>query len=182
MFKRPARASLAPRAAAAAPPAPALPRPAADAAQRPRDGLLRPDAVAGRLGVAKATHATWRGTGAGPAFVRLSHKTVRYQAAAVEKFIANETVQNLGVNKASKEPQCQGRYGRSGLDGRDAIECHRCADRSKWHGPVVHPQVLDGLVGDGDTVGVAREIGEHGLWSAEWSLGVDHPPHPPSRR
>ena len=30
-------------------------------------------------------------------------------------------------------------------------------------------------VGDGDAVGIAREIGEHGLGSGEGSLGVDHP-------
>jgi hypothetical protein len=30
-------------------------------------------------------------------------------------------------------------------------------------------------VGDGDTVGVAREIGQHGLGSTERPLGIDHP-------
>ncbi len=30
-------------------------------------------------------------------------------------------------------------------------------------------------VGDGDAVGVAGEIGEHGLGSGEGTLGVDHP-------
>ena len=30
-------------------------------------------------------------------------------------------------------------------------------------------------VGDGDAVGVARQIGQHGLWPAERALGVDHP-------
>src|SRR5437016_14653371 len=30
-------------------------------------------------------------------------------------------------------------------------------------------------VGDGDAVGIAREIGQYGLWPAERSLGVDHP-------
>jgi hypothetical protein len=30
-------------------------------------------------------------------------------------------------------------------------------------------------VGDGDTVGIARQIGQHGLWAAERTLGIDHP-------
>src|ERR1700676_430826 len=31
------------------------------------------------------------------------------------------------------------------------------------------------LIGDGDPVGVAREIGEHHFWAGERRLGVDHP-------
>src|ERR1700738_663562 len=30
-------------------------------------------------------------------------------------------------------------------------------------------------VGDGDAVGIARQIGQHGLWPAEWALGIDDP-------
>ena len=30
-------------------------------------------------------------------------------------------------------------------------------------------------VGDGDAVGIARQIGQHGLGSAEWALCVDDP-------
>ena len=30
-------------------------------------------------------------------------------------------------------------------------------------------------VGDGDAVGVARQIGQHGLWPAERALGIDDP-------
>ena len=30
-------------------------------------------------------------------------------------------------------------------------------------------------VGDGDAVGIARQIGQHGLWPAERALGVDDP-------
>jgi len=36
-------------------------------------------------------------------------------------------------------------------------------------------------VGDRDAVGVARQIGEHGLRSGERSLGVDEPPRRPER-
>ena len=49
--------------------------------------------------------------------------------------------------------------------------------------PVVLPPEGDALlvecdqaaVGDGDTVGIAREIGQHGLGTTERSLAVDHP-------
>ena len=37
-------------------------------------------------------------------------------------------------------------------------------------------------VGDRDAVGVAREIGEHGLWAGERALGVDDPFRSPQRR
>ena len=33
----------------------------------------------------------------------------------------------------------------------------------------------EAVIRDGDAVGVARQIGEHGLGPAEWLLGVDHP-------
>ena len=36
-------------------------------------------------------------------------------------------------------------------------------------------------VRDGDPVGVAREIGEHGLGAGERRLGIDHPPLLPDR-
>ncbi len=63
------------------------------------DGL-RPNAVAGRFGVAKATLATWRGTGAGRAIVRLSHEAARYQAAEVEKFIADRVRATTAAERA----------------------------------------------------------------------------------
>ena len=30
-------------------------------------------------------------------------------------------------------------------------------------------------VGDGDTVRIARQISQHGFWTAEWSLRIDDP-------
>ena len=36
-------------------------------------------------------------------------------------------------------------------------------------------------VGDGDAVGVARQVGEHGLRPGEGALGVDEPAHPLQR-
>ena len=50
-------------------------------------------------------------------------------------------------------------------------------------GPVVLPFKGDAIVitgdkaaiGDGDTVGVSTEIGEHGLGSGEGAFGIDHP-------
>jgi len=41
-----------------------------------------------------------------------------------------------------------------------------------------HATVIGGeepAIGDGDAVGVARQIGEHGARSAERTLGIDHP-------
>ena len=31
------------------------------------------------------------------------------------------------------------------------------------------------MIGDGDAVGVARQVGQHGVRSAERLLGIDHP-------
>src|ERR1700686_2467484 len=50
-------------------------------------------------------------------------------------------------------------------------------------GAIILPLEGDGVaverdqaaVGDGDAVGVARQIGEHRLRPAEWTLSVDHP-------
>ena len=38
--------------------------------------------------------------------------------------------------------------------------------------PVVGDQPA---VGDGDAVGIARQIGQNGLWAAERTLGIDDP-------
>jgi hypothetical protein len=43
--------------------------------------------TARRLGVSPKALERWRGTGAGPAFVRLSRKTIRYRAEHVEAFV-----------------------------------------------------------------------------------------------
>ena len=71
--------------AAAAPPSPSgmlrEPAPAGG-------GLLTPEQVALRLGVSAAVLERWRGTRAGPAFVRLSSKTIRYRAEDVEGFVS----------------------------------------------------------------------------------------------
>jgi hypothetical protein len=73
-----------------------LTRPAAPAPERagaPRepspDGgdLLTSAETAQRLGVSSKALERWRGTGAGPAFVRLSRKTIRYRAEHVEAFV-----------------------------------------------------------------------------------------------
>ena len=37
-------------------------------------------------------------------------------------------------------------------------------------------------VGDGDAVGIARQIGQHGLGAAEGAFAVDHPFDPARRR
>jgi predicted site-specific integrase-resolvase len=49
---------------------------------------MTPAAVADRLGVSKKLRKRWRGNGEGPAFVRLTRKTLRYRVADIETFIA----------------------------------------------------------------------------------------------
>jgi hypothetical protein len=49
--------------------------------------------------------------------------------------------------------------------------------------PVILPSEGDAVliegdqaaVGDGDAVGIARQIGQHRLGAAEWTLGIDDP-------
>jgi Helix-turn-helix domain len=65
----------------------ATPPPQAPAAVASAD-LMTPAAVADRLGVSTKLLERWRGTGEGPAFVRLTRKTLRYRAADIEAFIA----------------------------------------------------------------------------------------------
>jgi hypothetical protein len=56
--------------------------------------------------------------------------------------------------------------------------------------PIILPSECDGAVserdqpavGDGDAMGVARQIGQNGLGSAEGSLGIDDPFDPAQRR
>ena len=66
----------------------AVAAPAADAVQQRASDLLLPAGVADRLGVSTKVLERWRGTGAGPAFVRLTRKTLRYRAADVDAFVA----------------------------------------------------------------------------------------------
>jgi predicted DNA-binding transcriptional regulator AlpA len=68
-------------------PAP-LPTPAAATPQTPDPALLTPEAVARRLGVSSGVLQQWREKGTGPAFVRLTRKTLRYRVADVDGFIA----------------------------------------------------------------------------------------------
>jgi predicted site-specific integrase-resolvase len=63
------------------------PKPAPAPAQHAASDLLLPAQVADRLGVSTKVLERWRGTGDGPAFVRLTRKTLRYRAADVEAFI-----------------------------------------------------------------------------------------------
>src|SRR6202162_703866 len=48
-----------------------------------------------------------------------------------------------------------------------------------------HATVIGGdepAIGDGDAMGIARQVGEYGLWSAERPLGIDHPINLAQRR
>ncbi|MBC4019391.1 helix-turn-helix transcriptional regulator [Siccirubricoccus deserti] len=62
--------------------------PAAAPAPRPPQSLLTPEDVAVRLGVSRKALERWRGTGDGPRFVRLGHKTIRYRVEDVDAFVA----------------------------------------------------------------------------------------------
>jgi len=68
-------------------PAP-LPTSAAATSPTPDPGLLTPEAVARRLGVSCGVLQQWREKGTGPAFVRLTRKTLRYRVADIDRFIA----------------------------------------------------------------------------------------------
>lgn len=53
------------------------------------DRLLTPAEVAERLQVAPHVVKQMRNRGDGPPFLRLGHKTVRYQASAVDAWLAS---------------------------------------------------------------------------------------------
>jgi len=76
----------------ALPPAASPQRPAATEAGQPAaaggPGLITPAAAAGRLGVNAKVLERWRGSGDGPAFVRMSSKTIRYRPEDLEAFVA----------------------------------------------------------------------------------------------
>jgi hypothetical protein len=45
-----------------------------------------------RLGVSAKVLERWRGAGAGPAFVRLTSKTIRYRVVDIDAFVAGRTM------------------------------------------------------------------------------------------
>lgn len=51
------------------------------------DELLTPEAVAEKLGVALTTLQTWRARRVGPPSIRVGHRTVRYSAAALQRWL-----------------------------------------------------------------------------------------------
>ena len=61
-------------------------------------------------------------------------------------------------------------------------ECHDLLAITGF-GTIVFPSESDSTavagdqpaVGDGDAMGIARQIGQHGLWPTERALGIDHP-------
>jgi hypothetical protein len=57
-----------------------------------------------------------------------------------------ETAQNLGVSRDRTGLRDRGWTGRGGLGRRGEVAGHRGADPKEGHRPVVHPQVLDGLM------------------------------------
>ncbi len=87
-----------PEPSAASPPADAAPAasPPAEAPVGPtvpvpvgiHADLITPTEAAERLSVKAAVLERWRGNGAGPAFVRMSSKTIRYRPADLDAFVA----------------------------------------------------------------------------------------------
>ena len=66
----------------------------------------------------------------------------------------------------------------------DGAPNHRCSDLA-LPGNITLLFLLAGkqaTVGDGDAVGIARQIGQHGLGAAEGAFAVDHPFDPARRR
>ena len=99
----PAPPGVAPPAPAAEPaptPTPSSPpaAPAADAERQPGPGeLITPAAAAERLTVSAKVLERWRGTGAGPAYVRLSSKTIRYRPGDIDAFVAGRARASTAV-------------------------------------------------------------------------------------
>ena len=63
----------------------------------PDSDLLRPEAAAERLGVTERMLARWRAGDEGPAFVRLTRKTIRYRAADLDAFVAGRVFNGSSV-------------------------------------------------------------------------------------
>ena len=58
--------------------------------------LLNTPAVALRLGLTEGTLRKWRLSGAGPTFVKLGQRSVRYREADVETFIQARCAESTG--------------------------------------------------------------------------------------
>jgi hypothetical protein len=66
---------------------PSLPRPTPAADRRPID-LITPAAAADLLSVNAKVLERWRSTGDGPAYAKLSSKTIRYRREDIDAFVA----------------------------------------------------------------------------------------------
>ncbi|MFT7692261.1 MAG: putative DNA-binding transcriptional regulator AlpA [Candidatus Latescibacterota bacterium] len=60
---------------------------------RTANPLLTTQEAAHRLGIAIGTLQNWRVRGEGPAFVKLGKKAVRYDPAALDRFVAENQIQ-----------------------------------------------------------------------------------------
>lgn len=54
--------------------------------------LLDPKQVAGLLGVTEKRLADWRYRGEGPDYLKLGHRTIRYQRTAIDAWLEDHTV------------------------------------------------------------------------------------------
>jgi hypothetical protein len=65
---------------------------AAGSSAREASTLLTPEAAGLHLGVSAKVLERWRSRGEGPAFARLSRKTIRYRAEDIDAFVAGSVV------------------------------------------------------------------------------------------
>jgi hypothetical protein len=73
------------------------PRAPAQASDRQPHELLTPAVAADRLSVNVKVLERWRGTGNGPAFVKLTSKTIRYRSEDLDVFIAGRVRANTAA-------------------------------------------------------------------------------------
>jgi hypothetical protein len=67
---------------------PASPQAPVSQSDQPSAELITPAKAADLLSVTPKVLERWRGSGDGPAFVRLTSKTIRYRAEDIEAFVA----------------------------------------------------------------------------------------------
>src|ERR1700693_5733679 len=91
--------------------------------------------------------------------------------AAGEQAIVTDAVEAVGQHVAEEAADELGRRERHGLEALGPFD----AIVLPLEGDAVVVAGDQPAVGDGDAMGVAGEISEHGLRSAERLLGIDHP-------
>jgi hypothetical protein len=73
--------------------------------ERGRAELLTPAQAAAILSVQAKVLERWRGTGGGPAFVRLSSKTIRYRRDDIDDFVAGRIRASTAAAATGRPPR-----------------------------------------------------------------------------